>query len=183
VSSAPKIELFFELFEKMLLDLIEHQRELFAAVIGILNYRDLCALRAACRGLFTVISCAHRWQHMHNFADSLTQINSMRRTILCDDNDNDIITIMYHKNDIICYCLQSYNNKLIVYSTKYRMTYDNFIMDYYPVCALVMSNFISDTNAPKWLLECINEIVPTGANRTRIIDIRPSSAGEGGLGS
>jgi hypothetical protein len=86
----------------MLLDLIEHQEELFAAIIGTLNYHSLCALRITCKALFAAISGAHRWQHMRNFAPSLRQINSIQRAILCDDEEIQT-TIIYRNNYYVIY--------------------------------------------------------------------------------
>jgi hypothetical protein len=93
------------------------------------------------------------------------------------------ITIMYHKKDIICYRLKLSSNRLNVYSTKYCPSYSKFAMDYHPIGAMPVGDFTSDTIAPKWLIKCIDEIISTSDSCTEIVDIWPSSAGEGGLGS
>lgn len=86
----------------MLLDLIEHQEELFGAIIAILNYRNLCALRATCKKFLATIFGVYRWQHMRNFTASLKQINSIQRAILCDDEKIQT-TIIYRNNYYVIY--------------------------------------------------------------------------------
>ncbi len=81
----------------MLLGLIEHQEELFAAVIAPVSYRCLNALRVTCKALFDVISGTHRWQHMRNFAPSRRQIETIHRAILCDDRN--IQTTIIHRDN------------------------------------------------------------------------------------
>jgi hypothetical protein len=162
----------------MLLDLIEHQEELFAAIIAPLNYGCLNALRVTCKALFAAVSGDHRWQHMYNFAASLLQINSIHWAALKDINYNNVITLIYIEKNITCYVLSIPYSGLDVCSTKYNSGDDAFdidgIIEYYPLESLLISDLINNDAAPKWLLDCIEKIMPEGYYRsTEILDIRP----------
>jgi hypothetical protein len=161
----------------MLLELIEHQEELFAAIIGTLNYCSLSALRTACKTLFATISGAHRWQHMHNFAPSLRQINSICRVIL-RYSDNDFTTILYRNGNVVGYRVCPVFGTLNIYNNSTDYTpFDNAKgIDVYDLTAIEISDIDPCDHIPVWLSECINNhIDPIFAfgSYEKIIDIRP----------
>jgi hypothetical protein len=141
----------------MLLDLIEHQEELFTAIIAPLNYHGLSALRISCKTLFAVISSAIRWQHMRNFEASLRQINSIQRAILCDDCGIQT-TIIYHNNYYTFYRL-GFDVKLEVRRIASKDRYHYVLHDMF-ISADFIRFYIYDIkdrrkNMPRWLSHCI----------------------------
>ncbi len=158
----------------MLLELIEHQKELFTAIIGAVNYRDLSALRVTCKALFDVISSDHHWQHMRDFAASLRQINSIQRVILMDPFYDGMITIICNRGNITYYIASSSYPILEIYSIKYssRHNIDN-VIECYSLDLLIISNFRNSDTVPKWLLECMDKIISKNDRLTEILDIRP----------
>jgi hypothetical protein len=162
----------------MLIDLIEHQKELFGAIMASLNYRNLNALKETCKALFAVVSGAHRWQHMHRMQSNLQQIISIRRAILRDITYGDVTTIIYIKKNITCYVSSIPDLGLDVYNAKYSIFGDNTndidgIIEYYPLESLIISNFIDGDAAPKWLLKCVEKIESEDYCFTEILDILP----------
>jgi hypothetical protein len=155
----------------MLLDLIEHQEELFAAIIASLNYRSLCVLRVTCRGLFAAISGAHRWQHMRNFAPSLRQINSICRAILCDDHS--VQTTIIFRNE--CSTFYRMNRQILEiyrdYSSRtHRYTLCDMVVRIPArMCIYKIKNQLE--NIPIWLSKHILSLLHTHCEI--LIDIRP----------
>jgi hypothetical protein len=152
---------------KMLLKLIEHQEELFAAIIAPLNYRTLSALRATCKALFTTISGAYRWQHMHDFAPSLRQINSICRVILRCGN-----------NSVICYRKIPGSNILSVYSNKININLFGNIkgIDINDLSWVIIYDIDQCDNVPQWLSNCIENYIEISYRpncHENIIDLRP----------
>jgi hypothetical protein len=157
----------------MLLKLIEHQEELFAAIIAPLNYRTLYTLRATCKVLFTTISGVHRWQHMRKFAASLRQINSIYRVIL-DDGEGNYTTIIRHKNNITYYASFKEISVLEIYHN--RFTYDIDIINtivHYKFINPSLYKFSPDTFVPQWLYKCVADFELLSNGYETIIDVRP----------
>jgi hypothetical protein len=157
----------------MLLNLIEHQEELFAAIIAPVSYRELNALRVSCKALFDTISGAHRWQHMRKFAASLRQINSIYRVIL-DDGEGNYTTVIRHKNNITCYVSLKEISVLEIYHN--RFTYDIDIIGtiiHYEFINPSLYKFSPDTFVPQWLYECVADFELLSNGYETIIDVRP----------
>ncbi len=154
---------------KMLLKLIEHQEELFAAIIAPLNYCTLCTIRATCKALFTTISGVHRWQHMRNFAASLKQINSICRAIL-QDSRGIVTTIIYHNNYYTFYRMR-HTMKLGVYRNIGIYDY-NRIYDIIMVTGSFLTIYhIDDTHIPDWLLKYTSD--SPDQSYEMLVDLRP----------
>jgi hypothetical protein len=155
----------------MLLDLIEHQEELFAAIIAPLNYGCLSALRAACKALFTTISGAHRWQHMRNFAAPLRQINSIQRVTVCDDRG--IQTTIIHHNNYNTFYRIGMASGLEIYCDSNSKNRHYILRDMIVESPTKMRIYRIKNNPkviPEWLSNCI---LPIKTNHYEIIiDLR-----------
>ncbi len=155
----------------MLLELIEHQEELFGAIIAPLNHRNLCTLRIVCKALFATISDTHQWQHTRNFATSLRQIKSIKRAVLCDDYGIQT-TIIYHNNYHIFYRsgVEAKMEVRRIQISKYHYVLRDMI-----ISAGVIKFYIYDIkdksiDIPRWLSHCIlNSSYGHGEN---LLDLR-----------
>jgi hypothetical protein len=157
----------------MLLDLIEHQKELFAAIIAPMSYWDLNALRETCRVLFMAVSDDHRWQHMHSFGPTLECILLIERAILRRDNGIETTIICngpkqtYYRIERSILHVGNNDSSINTIDVKGQIHYR--YLEWFGLCELSCSYEV-----PDWLSIAIGAVADYwDINCETVIDLRP----------